>query len=121
MLNKLFKSEGGFTLVELLVTIAILGVLFGIVSMTLSGVGSNAEATVKIAECAVVQSALDIWLAADTGNSITGRGSASLIDTGDALFADAYIRDMPTSYTYEWFSDGDVDCPDLEPTPTPTS
>lgn len=114
MLNKLFKSEGGFTLVELLVTIAILGVLFGIVSMTLSGVGSNAEATVKIAECAVVQSAADIWLAAATGNSITARGSALVVastDT-DAEFK-GYLRDLPTSYTYTWDTDGEVGCADV--------
>ncbi|MGM0374193.1 MAG: type II secretion system protein, partial [Chloroflexota bacterium] len=31
------KEEGGFTLVELLVTIAILAVLFGVVTLTLTG------------------------------------------------------------------------------------
>ena len=111
MLNKLFKSEGGFTLIELLVTIAILGVLFGIVTLTLSGVGSDAEATVKVAECAVVQSAADIWLAADTGNEITLRGSAAVIATGsaDAEFR-VYLRDLPTRYTYSWTIAGEVTC-----------
>ena len=112
MLNKLFKSEGGFTLVELLVTIAILGVLFGIVTLTLSGVGSDAAATVKIAECAVVQSAADIYLAADATNTITERlvGAIAVIDTLDADFADEYLRDMPTKYNYWWTSAGDVTC-----------
>ena len=71
MFNKLFKAEGGFTLVELLVTIAILGVLFGIVTLTLSGVGSDAAATVCVAELGVVQAAMDIWLAVDATNTIT--------------------------------------------------
>jgi prepilin-type N-terminal cleavage/methylation domain-containing protein len=114
MFRKIFEAEEGFTLVELLVTIAILAVLFGIVTLTLSGVGSDAEDAVKIAECAVVQSALDIWLAADTTHTISDRvGGAAIIDTGDATFADEYIRDLPTSYTYDWSSDGDVTCPDL--------
>jgi prepilin-type N-terminal cleavage/methylation domain-containing protein len=114
MFSKLIKSEGGFTLVELLVTIAILGVLFGIVTLTLSGVGSNAEDTVKVAECAVVQSAADIYLAEDTSNTITARGAAAVIAAADA---DAefkiYLRDLPTSYTYSWTAAGEVTCPDV--------
>ena len=43
MFKKLFTKEDGFTLVELLVTIAILAVLFGITTLTLSGVGANAQ------------------------------------------------------------------------------
>ncbi len=116
MFNKLFKAEGGFTLVELLVTIAILGVLFGIVTLTLSGVGDDAEATVTIAECGVVQSAADIWLAEDTSNTITARvvGDVAVIASADAdAEFKGYLRDLPTSYTYYWTSAGDVTCADV--------
>lgn len=115
MFRKFFEAEEGFTLIELLVTIAIMAVLFGIVTLTLSGVGDNAEDAVIVAECSVVQSAADIWLAADTSNTITERaaGSVDVIDTGDAGFADAYIRDLPTSYEYYWDANGDVTCADL--------
>ena len=115
MIKHLFNDEGGFTLVELLVTIAILGVLFGIVTLTLSNVGSNAAATVAIAECGVVQSAADIYLAAVAGNTITQRvvGNAAVVASGnaDAEFK-GYLRDLPTSYTYYWDTDGEVYCPD---------
>jgi len=115
MLRKFFEAEEGFTLVELLVTIAILAVLFGIVTLTLSGVGSDAEDAVIVAECAVVQSAADIYLAEDTSHTIAARAAAAVavIDTGDAAFADAYIRDLPTSYTYYWDANGNVTCDDL--------
>jgi len=71
MFNKLFKSEGGFTLVELLITIAILGVLFGITTLTLSGVGTDAADASNAAEFAVVQSAIDVYMAQYNDDTIT--------------------------------------------------
>jgi len=114
MFNKLFKDEGGFTLIELLVTIAILGVLFGIVTLTLSGVGEDAEDTVKIAECGVVKAAADIYMAVDTSNTIAAArlvGATAIIDTGEVEFA-TYLRDLPTSYRYYWDVNGNVTCSD---------
>ncbi len=115
MFNKLFKAEGGFTLIELLVTIAILGVLFGIVTLTLSGVGSDAADTVCDAELAVVQSAMDIWLAVDATNAIIAdpAGAVAIIKSGEAKFADSYLRDLPTEYEYYWTATGDVTCADV--------
>lgn len=115
MFRKVFESEEGFTLIELLVTIAILAVLFGIVTLTLSGVGADAEDAVIVAECAVVQSAVDIYMADNNLDAVAARlvGAAGVIDTGDSLWGDAYIRDLPTSYDYYWSATGDVTCVDL--------
>ena len=115
MFRKIFESEEGFTLIELLVTIAILAVLFGIVTLTLSGVGADAEDAVIVAECAVVQSAVDIYMADNNLDAVAERlvGAAGVIDTGDTLWGDAYIRDLPTSYDYYWSDTGDVTCVDL--------
>lgn len=103
------KKEAGFTLVELLVAIGILAVLFGIVSLSLSGVGSDAENTVNDAELGVVQSAVDIYIADETVASIPDRTSPAVINSGDsdAPF-NVYLRSMPTKCQYTWTAEGIV-------------
>lgn len=109
MMKRLMIEESGFTLIELLVTIAILSVLFGIVTLTLGGLGANAESTVEAAETEVVQSAIDIYMADQNVSTITARTPADYIyaTDGDAPF-NTYLRSMPTKCEYEWTSAGDV-------------
>jgi prepilin-type N-terminal cleavage/methylation domain-containing protein len=98
MFKKLFTKEDGFTLVELLVTIAILAVLFGITTLTLSGVGANAQSTVCAAEIAVVQSAIDIFLAADAATVTAGTDTTVGPSTTD--FGKYLRSDSTGSYTW---------------------
>ncbi len=118
MWKKLVKGEGGFTLIELLVTIAILGVLFGIVTLTLTGVGANAETTVNDAEAAVVQSAIDIAMAENNLSSVAAQGTAACLDgtedldsgSGTVLLGD-YIRlnnSGQSKCRYSWDASGTV-------------
>lgn len=106
MFKKLFYKEDGFTLVELLVTIAILAVLFGIVTLTLSGVGSDAKDTVCAAEVAVVQSAMDIYLAADATHTIAASATPGTISENTTGFQQ-YLRGT-TKGLYTWLDDGDT-------------
>ena len=93
------KQEGGFTLVELLVTIAILALLFGIATLTLSGVGANAQTEVCAAEYHVVQSAIDIYMAENPGIALSA-GTDTTISNGDGEFAD-FLRGT-TVGLYSW-------------------
>jgi len=114
MLRKMRKGERGFTLVELLVTIAILGTLFGLVTLALNGLSASATTNIKKAELDQVQTAVDIYLAANypTITTITARASAAVVDSADA---DApfktFLRSLPTTYTYTWTAAGDVSQP----------
>lgn len=112
MFKRLMEGEKGFTLVELLVTISILAVLFGIVSLSLSGVGANAETTVNDAEEAVVQSAVDIGIADNNIDPVATQTSACL--TGSETLATGvtigdYLRiDGTSKCQYSWTDDGTV-------------
>ncbi len=114
MLRKLKKGDRGFTLVELLVTIAILGTLFGIVTLALNGLSANATTNIKAAELDQVQTAVDIYLAANypTVTTVTARASAATIAAADtdAPFT-SYLRQLPTQFTYTWDTDGNVTQP----------
>jgi competence protein ComGC len=108
MIKRLMVEEEGFTLVELLVTIAILSVLFGIVTLTLGSLGDNAETVSCDAELAVVQSAVDIYMADQALDTLPAgeQVSDSQISSGDTTWGDAYLRSMPTSGDYNVAADG---------------
>ena len=112
----LFKQESGFTLVELLVTIAILGLLFGIITLTLNGVGGNTQTEVCNAEYHVVQDAIEIYMVENPGVALS-TGTDTTISNGDGQFAD-FLRGT-TVGLYSWTTAGVLTAGTC-PAPVPT-
>jgi prepilin-type N-terminal cleavage/methylation domain-containing protein len=105
-MKKFMQEEGGFTLIELLVTIAILGVLFGIVTLSLGGLTTDATANSCDAEEAVVQSAIDIYMAANMAATVPAVANKVIV-AADGPWT-TYLRSLPTLGEYAVAADGEV-------------
>jgi prepilin-type N-terminal cleavage/methylation domain-containing protein len=86
-LRKVHKGQGGFTLIEVLVVMTILGILAAIVSISLLGVTANARTKAKDAELKTVQAAFDAMLSdqqVDGTKTVAGTDVGPLADACDS-------------------------------------
>jgi type IV pilus assembly protein PilA len=118
------KGQQGFTLIELLVVVTILGVLAGIVTLSLVGLTTNASAQSCNTEYKTVQAALDAYMAnqnlgvlpngAQTTftNDMTGGAGGNVALFNSAISATSpynYTRNGVTAFYYTWDKYGRVD------------
>lgn len=111
------KGQRGFTLIELLVVVTILGILAGIVTLSLVGLTTHANVQACQAEYKTVQSALDAYLADQQAVNGTGTITAQTTPTNDMATNTAgvklynanpngvtpnYTRNGTTQFWYEW-------------------
>ncbi len=114
-LRNIHKQQGGFTLIEVLVVMTILGILAAIVSISLLGVTANARAKAKLAENQTVQSAFDAMLSDQQVDAATISCPAATNDMtkfpvsktytapdslGMTALATHYLREPNTLYKY---------------------
>jgi prepilin-type N-terminal cleavage/methylation domain-containing protein len=130
-IRRIHKDQGGFTLIEVLVVMTILGILAAIVSISLLGVTASARAKAASAELVTVQSAMDAMLAdqlvpASVGGAgpiadACGKGATNNMQTFPAggaytapdslnvtVLATHYLRQATTNYKYTCDADAKV-------------
>ncbi len=99
--DKVRRGEKGFTLVELLIVVAVLGVLVAIVTASFPGLLGGAQSNSAAAELDIVQTAVDAKMAATSSSSVTAVTTAtSDMDTLYSLYTDGYMRELTANVTY---------------------
>jgi prepilin-type N-terminal cleavage/methylation domain-containing protein len=116
------KGQRGFTLIELLVVVTILGILAGIVTLSLVGLTTHANVQACNSEYKTVQAALDAYFANQSKvngtatipaeavftNDMTGgvsgskTGTVALYNTAPSDTTPNYTRNGVTQFFYTW-------------------
>ena len=91
------RGEKGFTLIELLVVVGILGVLAGVVTLSVGQFINTGATEAATTEHHNMQTAVSAWMAANPGTNPTTITTNDLIGT--------YILAAPTG-TYSWDTNG---------------
>jgi prepilin-type N-terminal cleavage/methylation domain-containing protein len=81
-MRKHHDGEAGFTLVELLVVIVILGVLAGIVVFAVGGITNNSTKSACAADVATIQTAEDTYFAQNNAYVSINGTAPSLVSVG---------------------------------------
>jgi len=107
-ITKFYHNDKAFTLVELLIVVAILGVLAAVVLPNVIGLAGAGQEEAAKAELVTVQTALDTMMAKTHITTVTATAATSNMSsfpTGNPLYPD-YLRTPVTKGTYSCSTTG---------------
>jgi prepilin-type N-terminal cleavage/methylation domain-containing protein len=108
LLRKIDRDGKGFTLVEVLIVVAILGVLAAVVLPNVTGLAGEGQTEAAEAELVTVQTAMDTMMAKNALTSVTATSATSNMSafpTGNVLYPN-YLRTATTKGTYSCSTTG---------------
>jgi general secretion pathway protein G len=107
------KGQSGFTLIELLVVVTILGVLAAIVTLSLVGLTTSAQAKACQQEYKTVQAGLDAYMAYYNTDTVAQPAApttdmASPVKLYNSAGTPTFVRNTPTNFAYTWDGNGRI-------------
>ena len=115
MFYRALNNEKGFTLIELIVVIAVLGILAAVVLPRIGGITSSAKTAADAATIKTINNAIEIYIAESGDDDISDMdttSAAELIDdlqagiTVDTVTYGPYLKEEPELATGDFGIDG---------------